>query len=320
MDAFEQRLAALRAAGEPTRLRLLRLLRRAELTVSELTRVVEQSQPGVSRHLRVLCDAELVVRHQEGAWAFYHARPSDLVEAACAGADGAVARGDDASLAAVLDERRAAALTYFARQAEAWDTLRAHYVANEAVEGAVRTLIGGRCGRLLDLGTGTGSMLAALRDTFDEAVGYDVSPEMLSVARVRLHEAEVTTARVRRGDLFGLAEEAGEADTVLMHHILHFLAAPDDAIRAAGTLLRPKGRLVVADFDQHDDETLREQHAHRRLGFSDQDIARYARRANLRVTRSLAVDPPEPDGLVTRVWLLRPMGPPPSTRSPHAVL
>lgn len=320
MDAFEQRLAALRAAGEPTRFRLLRLLRHAELTVSELTRVVHQSQPGVSRHLRVLCDAGLVTRHQEGAWAFYHARPSDLVEAACSGVEDGFARQDDASLAAVLDERKAAALTYFARRAEAWDTLREHYVANEGVEGAVQALIGGRGGRLLDLGTGTGSMLAALRNTFDEAVGYDISPEMLSVARVRLHEAEVTTARVRRGDLFDLPSEVGEADTVLMHHILHFLAAPDDALRAAGALLRPRGRLVVADFDQHDDETLREQHAHRRLGFSDDDIARYARRAGLRVTRSLSVDPPEAGGLVTRVWLLRRVDPSPPSRRLHAVL
>ena len=320
MDAFDQRLTALRAAGEPTRLRLMRLLRRAEMTVTELTKVIGQSQPGISRHLRVLCDAGLVSRHQEGAWVFYAAREHDLVEAACDGADGGAADRDDVQLAAVLDERRRAALAYFARQAEAWDTLRAHYVANEAVEAAIRTLIGGRGGRLLDLGTGTGSMLAALRGAFDEAVGYDVSPEMLSVARVRLHEAEVTTARVRRGDLFDLTAEAGEADTVLMHHILHFLAAPDDAIRAAGALLRPRGRLVVADFDQHDDETLREQHAHRRLGFCDEDIARYARRADLRVTRSLAVDPPEPGGLVTRIWLLRPTGPLPPSRRPHAVL
>lgn len=303
---FEARLASLRAAAEPTRLRLLRVLGQAELTVTELTAVLGQSQPGISRHLRLLCEAGLVERHQEGAWVFYRRLRGDAVATLCDGLTGGPTEPDDAALDAVLTERAAAASAYFAARAEEWDELRTHYGGNAAVEAAVRSVLSGSAAeRLVDLGTGTGRILIALDGAYDEAVGYDVSPEMLSVARARLQAAGLTRARVRRGDLFALQDAAvmGEADLVSLHHVLHFLVRPDEAVAAAARLLVPGGRLLIVDFAPHGIESLRERHAHRRLGFADEEIARYARGAGLCVLRDETVaDDAAP--LTTRVWLL----------------
>ena len=308
-STFDDRLAALRAAGEPTRLRVLWLLGRAELTVTELVGVLGQSQPGVSRHLRVLCDAGLAARHQEGAFVFYRRAADPFVASLCDGLMGAVVEGDEAALSRVLDERAAQARRYFAAHAPEWDALRTHY-SGARVETAIRDMLGGaRAGRLVDLGTGTGRMLVALDALYESAVGYDVSPEMLAVARVRLQEAGVVRARVRRGDLFALSEEGGEggesggADVVLLHHVLHFLLRPDEAVAAAARLLAPGGRMLIADFAPHAVEALRERHAHRRLGFASEEVARYAAACGLGVRREETV-PCGRSGLATRLWLL----------------
>ena len=309
-STFDDRLAALRAAGEPTRLRVLWLLGRAELTVTELVTVLGQSQPSVSRHLRVLCDAGLTTRHQEGAFVFYRRAADALVGSLCDELTGPILERDEAALTGVLDERAALARRYFAARAPEWDALRAHY-AGPQVEAAMRRSLGEeRVGRLVDLGTGTGRMLVALDGLYDSGVGYDVSPEMLAVARVRLQEAGVARARVRRADLFSLGErgdeaggEAERADLVVLHHVLHFLLRPDEAVAAAARLMAPGGRMLIADFAPHDVEALRERHAHRRLGFASEEIARYATACGLRVEREETV-PGEASGLATRLWLL----------------
>ena len=305
-SSFDDRLAVLRAAGEPTRLRVLRLLGRAELTVTELVAVLGQSQPSVSRHLRLLSDAGLIERHQEGAFVFYRRRADALGAALADDVTGPIVTQDETALEGVLEERAALAQRYFAERAAEWDMLRTHYAGNAAVEDAIRRLLGeGIADRLVDLGTGTGRMLIALDGYYEDAVGYDLSPEMLTVARVRLQEAGTVRARVRRGDLLALdaAEGEGSADLVLLHHVLHFLLRPDEAVAAAARLLAPGGRVLITDFAPHGAEELRARHAHQRLGFADEEVARYAAANGLRVVGEETV-PSDGAGLTTRLWLL----------------
>ena len=301
-QTFEERLAGLRAAAEPTRLRVLRLLGRAELTVTELTVILGQSQPNVSRHLRVLCEAGLVARHQEGAFVFYRRAPGAFVPALGEGLSGPVPEADDEALGAVLDERARAAQAYFAERAAQWDDLRTHYVGHAGVEATLRGMVeADPPERLIDLGTGTGRVLIALAGAYGQAVGYDVSPEMLAVARVRLHEAGIGRARVRRGDLMALDEQ--DADLVVLHHVLHFLLRPDEAVAAAARLLGPGGRILIADFAPHTVEALRERHAHQRLGFASDEVARFAARAGLAVREEETVAG-ETGDLTTKLWML----------------
>ena len=306
---MDDQLAQLRAAGEPTRLRLLRLLRSAELTVTELTAITRQRQPGVSRHLRVLCEAGLVTRHQEGAWAFYRASAPGDLDAYLAEASGDAFASDEAGLAQVTRDRADVAARYFAAQAAQWEAVRALHLPTAAIEAEIARLCeevaaGGRLGKVVDLGTGTGRMLVLLDGLYEEAVGYDTSPEMLSVARAELASAGVVRARVRRGDLFEV-EDADAPDLVVLHHVLHFLGAPEAAVRRA-VGLAAGGHVLIADFGPHDREELRERHEHRRLGFSDAEIARWAAASGARVMRTRTLPPPDEDGLTAKLWLLGP--------------
>jgi ubiquinone/menaquinone biosynthesis C-methylase UbiE len=285
---MEPLLVALKAAAEPTRLRLLAMLARGELTVSEITRVLHQSQPRVSRHLKLLCDAGLLERLPEGAWVFYRVAERGegarwartLLELLPAG-DHQLAR-DLEQLNRVRRERAERATAYFRDNAASWDRIRRLYVGEAAVERAMLEAAGeGETRDLVDLGTGTGRVLEVFAPRVRHGIGIDESHEMLNVARAKLDARGISHCQVRRGDVYNVPLPSACADLVTVHQVLHFLDDPAAALKEAARLLRPDGRLLLVDFAPHGLEFLRADHTHRRLGFTDEEVARWCKAAGL---------------------------------------
>jgi SAM-dependent methyltransferase len=293
-------LSALRAVAEPTRLRLVVLCARGELTVSELTQILGQSQPRVSRHLKLLCDAGLLDRLREGSWVFYRLSQSSAASAlarqlvaACGEADPTIAL-DLQRLGAIKQQRADLASAYFRENAAQWHRIRSLYVDEREVEAALTEIVAAADPRdLLDIGTGTGRMLEILAPRVEHALGIDQSREMLSVARVNLEQAGLANARVRRDDMYQLALPDASFDAVVIHQVLHYADRPAAAIAEAARVLRAHGILVLVDFAPHALEFLRDEHAHRRLGFGDAEIAEWCRAASLdpAPSRALPGDP-----------------------------
>ncbi len=319
MDAV---LDALKGAAETTRLRILRVLARGELTVSELTQVLAQSQPRISRHLKLLVDAGLVERRREGSWAFFRLAREGFAFRLVAFTldamrdDAPDLRRDAERLERVLARRAAAAEAYFRANASEWDRLRALHASEAAVEDAARDLLvpasGARFERLLDLGTGTGRMLAVLADRAEAMVGFDTNQDMLAFARARAEQGGVPGhAELRQGDILALPVEDGGADAAVIHQVLHFLPDPGAALAEAARALAPGGRLLVVDFARHDLEFLREQHAHRRLGFERAEIEGLGDAAGLAPLAYRAIPAPAAmgaEGLTVSLWLFERRG------------
>ena len=305
-------VAMLRAAGDPTRLRLLLLLRQAELTVSELVDILGQSQPRVSRHLKLLTEARLIDRFKEGSWVFY--RAADRGQGAdLAAVIAAIAPAHDADskrLAQVREARAAEAAAFFKANAAEWERIRGLHAPDKDVEAAIVRHIG-PMDSLLDAGTGTGSMLELLSPHVKRAVGIDVSPEMLAIARDRLARANILHAQVRLGDIHRLPFPTGNAltgfDAVLLHQVLHYLDDPQSAVVEAARVMRAGGRLIIADFAPHSVEFLRDEYAHRRLGFADKEIHGWLSAAGLKPLVGETVVPRTEGGekLIVKVWLAR---------------
>jgi demethylmenaquinone methyltransferase/2-methoxy-6-polyprenyl-1,4-benzoquinol methylase/ArsR family transcriptional regulator len=310
--AFNSLLPALSAAAEPTRLRLLALLSDAELTVSELVTILGQSQPRISRHIKLLVEAGLVERHREGAWIFLVAAQSGPLGRLARLVVGTWAPDDPTRIAdrARLDEVRSAraeqASRYFATHAATWDEIRALHVPEERVEGAIHRLLGeAPIAALLDIGTGTGRMLELLGPKAERALGIDQSPQMLGMARARLERAGLRHVQLRQGDIYALPVERNGYDLVILHQVLHFLDDPARALREAARALRPGGRLLVVDFAPHEEEALRTHHAHRRLGFAHQEIAASLAEAGLDVTQTMDLAPDGTGSLTVSLWLAK---------------
>jgi ubiquinone/menaquinone biosynthesis C-methylase UbiE/DNA-binding MarR family transcriptional regulator len=285
---MEPLLAALKAAAEPTRLRLLAILARGELAVTEITRVLQQSQPRVSRHLKLLCDAGLLERLPEGAWVFYRlaergegARVARTLLDLLPADDHELAR-DPERLDRVRRERAERAQAYFRDHAVSWDRIRRLYVGEAAVERAMLEAAGkGAFVDLVDLGTGTGRVLEVFASKVRHGIGIDESHEMLNVARAKLDARGITNCQVRRGSVYNVPLPSACADVVTIHHVLHFLDDPAAALKEGARLLRPGGRLLLVDFAPHSLEFLRTDYAHRRLGFADDEVARWCKSAGL---------------------------------------
>jgi ubiquinone/menaquinone biosynthesis C-methylase UbiE/DNA-binding transcriptional ArsR family regulator len=307
-------LAGLEAAGEITRLRLLCLLAEAELTVTELVAILGQSQPRVSRHLKLLTEAGLAERRREGAWAFFRLGESGagvaLARDIVAGVDPAdpFVAADRARLDMTRETRRRQAATYFAQMADDWDRIRALHASEDRVESALTSIIGEKPIRaLLDLGTGTGRMLELFAPLAQRAVGVDQSPAMLALARSRIDQTGLRNVQLRQGDIYAPPVERGAYDLAIIHQVLHFLDDPARALAEAARALRPGGRLVVVDFAAHEEEFLREDFAHRRLGFTAQEIEGFLSEAGLDMAAKKDIPPAagEAGKLTVAIWLAR---------------
>lgn len=302
----DQTVETLRAAGEPTRLRVLSLLAGEELSVMELSRILEQSQPRVSRHLKLMADAGLIERFPDGARVFYRLSSDPLarrlIDTVLDLLDETAGADDDSRLEEVRRDREAAASAYFERVAPQWDRIRSLYVCESAVEAAILQAAGeGPFDRVVDLGTGSGRMLTLLGKNARMSVGLDLSHNMLNIARANVAKAGLDKVELRHGDIFATRLPEHSADLVLVHQVLHYLADPAAAVAEAARLVAPGGRLLIVDFAPHRLEHLRDEHQHRRLGFADEEMHRWLGGAGLRTSASVAL-PPDTDGLTVSIW------------------
>lgn len=305
-------LGILRAAAEETRLRILALLTEGELSVSDLTDILGQSQPRISRHLKLLVEAGLVERHREGAWAFFRLTDRGaglrVLRPMLENLDRSDAKllGDRTRLEAVRAQRSHAAQAFFSRLAPEWDRLRSLHAPETVVEAAVLEALGPKPIRnLVDLGTGTGRMLQLLAPRAERTVGLDASHAMLSVARANLEKAGLTRIELRQGDIYAPPFPRDTFDLVVIHQVLHYLDDPARAIREAARLVAPGGRILVVDFAPHNLEFLREVQAHRRLGFAPEQVSSWLEEAGLdcTLTRQIAPSKTGPEQLIVSLWL-----------------
>lgn len=307
---MDELLGALRAAGEATRLRILAILARSELTVSELCRVLGQTQPRVSRHLRLLCEAGILQRHAQGTSAFYRparsGRGRELFDAVLPLIDEEDPgfQGDLRRLAAIRAERAEVAAEYFEAVAADWDRMRTRHVGDDEVEQAMLAAVAElNVEQLLDIGTGTGRVLEIFADRIRRGVGLDLSNQMLDLARSRLDQLGHRHCSVRQANAYDLGVDRGSFDVAVLHHVLHFLDDPAAAIEEAARSLRPAGRLLVVDFGPHDDELMRTDYAHHWLGFADDEIAQWCEASGLidvHVDHLTLAD--ADDGLTVTLW------------------
>jgi ArsR family transcriptional regulator len=307
---FHAGIAALKAAGEGTRLRVLSLLNGGELTVKDLTAILGQSQPRISRHLKLLTEAGLVDRNPEGAWVFYRLAEQAPTRALIRNLVATIDPGDPVlardreRLAEIKREQAEAARRYFAENAADWDTIRALHVAEGEVETAMRAAIGERrFDSLLDLGTGTGRLLELFAPLYRRGVGIDASTDMLAVARANLDRVGVGHAQVRLGDIYHLPFPRDSFDVITVHQVLHYLDDPERALGEAARVLRPGGRLLIVDFAPHDLEFLREGHAHRRLGFARDAMRQWIEAPGLQFDRAVDLAGEGAGKLTVTLWL-----------------
>ncbi len=304
-----------RALADATRLRIMALLQTMELSVGELAQVLGQSQPRVSRHVKILCDAGLAERRKEGSWVFVALGEPQLVQPILGALADWSARDSDhwavadaARLAAVRADRAAAAGAWFEANAGQWDAIRSLHVAESQVEAAIRRTLGldgenpAQIGQLIDIGTGTGRMLELFAPQAKHALGIDRSSEMLRLARAKLAERGLDRAELRQADLYALPMIDNAADLAILHHVLHFAQQPGAAIAEAARVLQPGGRLLIADFAPHEREELRAQDAHTRLGFSDDQVIGWFESAGLAPVR---IETLEGGELTVKLWLGR---------------
>jgi ubiquinone/menaquinone biosynthesis C-methylase UbiE len=300
----------LKAAGEPTRLRILALLGQGELAAGELSTVLGQSQPRVSRHLKLLAEAGLLERRPEGAWVFFRLAADGpggrIVRAVLAELPAGtfpVAR-DQERLGQVRSQRDAQARAYFESAAPEWEALRRLHQPEQAVEQALLDAVGDRqIAFHLDLGSGTGRILELFAGRTARGEGVDSSRKMLALARSKLDDRGDPNLSVRQGDILALPYPDQVADLVTLHQVLHYLPEPALAVAEAARVLAPGGLLLVADFAPHTFEELREKHAHRRLGFGDTEVRAWLEEAGLGVVASPTIRPNDNQpGLAVSLW------------------
>jgi ubiquinone/menaquinone biosynthesis C-methylase UbiE len=280
------------ALADPTRLRIVALLRIMELSVGELAQILGQSQPRVSRHLKILSDVGVLERRKEGSWVFLtlsdpeRTQPMfELIDCWSDQTTNSLFASDGARTEAIRADRAEAATRYFTTHADVWDQIRSLHVAESEVELAIDRTLGSRpLGRLVDVGTGTGRMIELFGPRASGAIGIDRSSEMLRLARVKLEAAGIVSS-LRQGDMYALPLAEETADSVIIHQVLHYAHSPASAIAEAARVLAPRGTLLIVDFAAHDREELRSTDAHIRLGFDDEVMTAWFAAAGLTVDR-----------------------------------
>ena len=310
---MEELLAGLKAAAEATRVRILFVLSHGEFNVSELTQILGQSQPRVSRHLKLMTEAGLISRHKEGNWVLFRLREDaagGALSRAIAGllpARDAILARDLTRLEEIRAERGRAAAQYFALNASDWEKIRTLHVKEEDVEAAMLAMAGNQPIALhIDLGTGTGSLIRTFSGLAAQSIGIDQSRDMLAVARANLEKFGPRRAQVRQGDIYALPFSDSSCDFITIHQVLHYLDDPGRALQEASRLLQPGGRLLIADFAPHELEHLRTSHAHRRLGVGAESMAGWLQRAGVTLARHDVLPPPQHNdetGLTVSLWL-----------------
>jgi ubiquinone/menaquinone biosynthesis C-methylase UbiE/DNA-binding transcriptional ArsR family regulator len=303
-------VTALKAAAEPTRLRILALLAADELNVKDLTRILGQSQPRLSRHLKLLAEAGLVERAREGSWVYFRLplAADNLAHTLLRDLDNRdpVLLRDRQRVEAVKRERETMAQDYFEKHAGDWDQIRTLHVAEAEVEAAMRAALGkAPVDLLVDIGTGTGRILELFADRYARGLGFDLSTAMLAYARPKLAQAGIGHAQVRQGDIYDLPLADGSAGAVVMHQILHYLSDPARAVAEAARLVAPAGQLLIVDFAPHDNDFLRETQRHERLGFETATVSQWLADAGLTITETRALPPTHRDGeaqLTVSLW------------------
>ncbi|MEM7665051.1 MAG: metalloregulator ArsR/SmtB family transcription factor [Pseudomonadota bacterium] len=307
--------ALFKALADPTRLRIARLLSTMELAVGELAQVLGQSQPRVSRHVGILCDAGLAERRREGSWVFLRSasgveEPDPIVAAAerllaiaeRENADFAQTCEDDRrKLAAIREAREATAESYFAQHAAEWDDLRALHSSDDHVEQQLIAALGDAAlGNVLDIGTGTGRMAEMFAERAEHVVALDKNLEMLRVARAKLQHLPTAQIELVQGDFSDLPFPAASFDTVLLHQVLHFAQDPALPLAEAARVTRSGGRIAIVDFAAHDHEELRTRHQHARLGFSDRQLRDLLRTSGFAARAPIALSEGK---LVVKIWI-----------------
>jgi ubiquinone/menaquinone biosynthesis C-methylase UbiE/DNA-binding transcriptional ArsR family regulator len=313
---MDELLASLKAAAESTRIRILFILSHGELNVSELTYVLGQSQPRVSRHLKLMAESGLLSRHKEGNWVLFRLRGEGLGGALARAlvdmlsTNNALLCGDLARLEEVKHQRDEQAAAYFSANAPSWSELRSLHVDENSVEQSMCELIGqDAIGTLVDLGTGTGRVLELFASQAKFLLGIDSSRDMLAIARTTLEKHKMRRAELRQSNIYALPLPDHFADVVTIHQVLHFLDEPQKALLEAQRILKSDGKLLVVDFAPHDLEELREHHAHRRLGISGEQMTAWFGRADLSLVQHGVLDPPwlkDRKGLTVSLWLAKP--------------
>lgn len=280
----------LRALCDPSRLRIMRLLASMELAVGEIVQVLAQSQPRISRHVKILCDAGLAERRREGSWVYVRScltRADDVgqdalgvaADALLAAAEqddpgfAAHCNADRARLASIRSARSARAADYFAAHAAQWDQVRDLLCDPARVEDTLCDALDGDLGSLLDVGTGTGRIAELLFPRAELVTALDRSPDMLALARARLQDLPAERVALVQGDFTALPFADAAFDTLTMHQVLHYAPAPERVLEEAGRVVRGGGRIAIVDLASHGREELRDVHAHARLGFADQSMA-----------------------------------------------
>ena len=298
-------VTALRAAGETTRLRLLLLCAKGELSVTELTQILGQSQPRISRHLKLMVEAGLLTRSPEGSQVFY--RIAETTESAGLGLalvklapeGDAVIQRDQDRLQRIREQRSNRAASYFNAVAQDWETIRSNYIAEAAVEQVILNMLGGSpINKLIDIGTGNGRMLGLLASRVKKALGVDNSSEMLAVSRAKL--ARFENIHLRKGDMYNLPVADSSFDLAIISLVLHYSDKPQSVINEAARVLESRGRLFLIDFAPHSEEKLRTEQQHYRFGFSDSEIERIISNAGLSLLDTQRL---EGESLTVVIWL-----------------
>lgn len=307
-------LTALRAAAEITRLRILSVLRDSELTVSELVQILDQSQPRVSRHLKLLCESGLLQRYQEGARVYHRIADSGENSRIARGILDMIDNNENAfheiqlRLKNIKQKNAALAADYFDKNAGDWDSIRNLAIPDTYIERKlIECLNISKPELFLDLGTGTGRMLEIFSPHIVKGIGIDLSWEMLQVARSNLDSTGVKNCTVRQSDINELKISDNSVDVISIHQVLHYLERPDQVISESSRVLKSGGQLIIVDFLPHDLEFLRENHAHRRLGISHNAIQLWAEKCDLKLTsmdQLGANKPNQKNQLTVGLWTL----------------